>query len=163
MHSHLQPFLFIPHDPCIKTIWFLDHRSLHILQIYLQHFNKIWFVVLRKCLMKFAVIYIIFCCNFIYIVECQCKNCYAFIKTAKIEYLLIKEAFSYSQIFYCLVNAWFLSLGCMRTCNIFSFRCMRTCNILSVGVCGVVNMPWLLSLVNVYSTHFYHSSSCYLL
>jgi hypothetical protein len=63
--------------------------------------------------MKFAVIYIIFCCNFIYIVECQCKNCYAFIKIAKIEYLLIKEAFSYSQIFiawlthdFCLWVAW---------------------------------------------------------
>ena len=63
--------------------------------------------------MKFVVIYIIFCCNFIYIVECKCKNCYAFIKIAKIEYLLIKEAFSYSQIFiawlthdFCLWVAW---------------------------------------------------------
>jgi hypothetical protein len=58
----------------------------------------------------------------IHIVECQCKNCYAFIKIAKIEYSLIKEEFICSihfmswdeQIFYCLVNTWFLSLGCMR-------------------------------------------------
>ena len=63
--------------------------------------------------MKFAVIYVIFCCNFIHIVECQCKNCYAFIEIAKIEYSLIKEAFICSQIFiawltngFCLWAAW---------------------------------------------------------
>ena len=67
--------------------------------------------------------------SYIHIIECQCKNCYAFIKITKSEYSLIKEEFICSihfmswdeHIFIAWLTHGFLSLGCMRTCNIFRF------------------------------------------
>ena len=119
MHSHLQPF-------CLYLMIHASKRSdFWIIEAFIYYKStcnistKSGFLFLGKWLMKFVVIYVIFCCNFIHIVECQCKNCYAFIKITKSEYSLIKEEFICSihfmswdeHIFYRLVNTWVFVSG----------------------------------------------------